>query len=936
MNLDTFSINNCFDEAVRRTQEASVMFLDFEVSYTHAFFNQLEEHAGSKDVLKHQLMNYSAVHCWEHSEGWPYKPQWQLGFYIEPKFFFFISNIEPYVEKSKEYLEILRPLLKKTKILVGQNFKFDLSILANIMEMSDEEVLLTRVHDLMTMGYSLDVSQKRFNLGMAAKRNLEIIGSSGKKYFMIDDELVDAEWKQEEEFHRTLMTERLWETIKYNREDLLITKAVYYSLLTKMRQRNVTRSLHLYDWFIPFYTLLEKNGLEVDVAKAELAFFNSAEDGQRIQYEVAALMQQLLSIVRAKKLNNKIVSKIKDKEEFERKFAFFDLEAFDFKTENGIIRKRDALYFAPTKSFFCLDVVSGSNFRELISTILADGFGYQISRTPSGNYAFQKDEISKFVVRLSLSTDANEQIIHQILDKMLQINSLKANLARVKAFYILPAKVYPDGRLHSDFKLTGTETGRLSSVRPGIMNMPFRIKALIRGAKKIVQIDLRSAEAKLFMLITQNHEILRELQTNDDTYSVIGMRVFELDEMSKKTRPVERNIMKIGVLAKMYGQSINGLAEQVKIFYDPVRWEIYQEQQKYHFIYKWKCITITNEVRAAEVDAILRSLTDLGDLTSEAKKLRATELAKLPSDCDIDQELETTVIPAYRQELGDLVDLDYFGIAVISDQRLEETINSGKYEDWVCKTFFKLDDPANSYVMSPVGLLRNHDMSSDGLVLEPLNHDAKDLVYRVLKLAYEAFFIRLETFIGSFYNNGDFVKIECRRLHAFNAFTKVFSPASRKRQIPSSLVKKMAKTLGDEELYDDIMRILSRDDTSHSYSRSAIRLAAKYRESLNLPIQGPSSFINSYIGYKSYRACIANNLDTRVVNTIHDAVHFDCADENKIDEFSKIASDVYVDMDLLEHLLEDGLKAIHPELDEFVYIPIGGDIEICDTLDEAK
>ena len=986
-NLSAFSINNQFAhvvEMVTNSKYAVDITLDFEASYTHRFFNDIQSRAGSKGAMKHFLQQHGSYHCWEHSEvSWPYMPQWQLGLYLDVfseeagesvRQFVYLSNLEPYREKSRAFLEILRLHLSR-HTLIGQNIKFDLVILTQIMGLTEEEVLTLHVHDLMTMGYALDIESKRFALDIAAKRHLADVmeGKGDGAVFKLQDGVIEVEWKQTEEFHRTLLESRFDETVDYNYKDLLITHAIYQRLQRKLQEAGVLdRVNQIYTWFIPLYTQLEMNGLLVDETRAENAFFQSAEDGLIAKLEVSQLAIEFFAILKSRGLHRRFQSEFLDKlpdgpESFTSRFKFFDFDRFELVTQNCVSRKKTKISFN-SGQYLSIDIVSGTLFFELMSTLLATCLEFYIQKTPTGKYSFQQDDIALLIDRLKVSTDPFDVLVHQLLTKMMLINSLKANLARVKAIYLLPAKMYYSHRLHSDYKLTGTETGRISSVRPGIMNLPMRIKALIKGREKIIQIDLRSAEAKLFMLLTQNREILLELQKNDDTYSVIGMRVFELDWMCKKSRPIERNIMKIGVLAKMYGQSIAGLAEQIKIYYQPVKWEIYTDRKKYHFFYKWECFK-NMESWSEQADSVAEELVRQTEKLSTALDFELRE--SVPDDKSRKKEVDEKVasdqkIAQLRVQLNELILVDYFKMAVICDKRLEDTINSGRYEDWICETFINEQDPANSRIVSPAGLIRPFDQSAASLVFE-FNHQkvAQDKVYHVLMAAYQSFFKKGVVYSGEFFaGDNEFVTVECRRLHALNAVVsdvrrgirwlrKAVERDTSESEITFKIAKRAKKIFSGisvavpEDQHDSLYsNLVSFFDLSNNcvigevFVKAAQRLAARYRESLNLPIQGMSSFLNSRIAHKTYLDCLRAKLPVKVVNTVHDANHFDHADTSLIDPFLELANAVYTDMDLLKELLDAGLQSIHPDIvargDDFVYIPIGGDPEVCDFLSEAK
>lgn len=960
MLASDFFVDKDFNGFLEDLISGAPVAFDFEISYTTNFFDTIIKNSNKVIINKHFLQQYGCKHTWVYSNeddfdtslktqntaevldvtaaqddtSQVYNPQWQLGFYVRKRFFF-VSNVEPYSETSKQFLDALRPYLSQVT-LVGQNVKFDLGILCQIMELSEREILTLCVHDLMTLGYSRNLEHKRFNLHEAALRHLKTKSDGDKHFFDIDGELVAADWKHELDWHRTPLNTRFDETVKYNREDLLITDAIYHVLSKELHELGVLPRVHqIYTWFIPLYSLIEQNGLLIDPKVSSDTYYECSEAGLLSRAQILTDTARLLANLKA---NSKAAEKLRSAE-FE-KFKFFDHEAIELRSEVTTKVSKNFTIDLDLSNTVTINTISGSLFREFLSTITAEVFNFQLNRTKTG-YAFQQDNIDEICQKLKVAKGEDSEILLNILTNMLEVNSLKANLARVYAFYLLPKGVYPDKRLHSDYKLTGTETGRLSSVRPGVMNLPMRIKKLIKGRKGFCQVDLRSAEAKLFMLFTQNAEILSELETNDDTYSVIGMRVFSLTEMSKKTRPIERNLMKIGVLAKMYGQDINGMAQQVELYYKPVRWEFALNPSKYAFAYDWECVSIP----------------------SDPKILDKIEYFKTAPKDELTDEI--------LAELSDYVTLDYFTLAERCDKKLEDTIDSGVYEDWVCKTFVNFDNLEESMLISPAGLIRNFDMSENGLFFGfALESQEKTLLHKFLLTAYKTFFINGNSFDGEYFNGKEFIKIERRRLHAFSAFIKYLRFSLRKKEkVATSKYQKTSAAdqagLTEEERKHIIALFMSKNDSlltateidealirlMHTsflmtvLSKVAQRFAARYRESLNLPVQGMSSFLNSKIAYESYLACLDNNIDAKIVNTVHDANHFDLnfdirtEDDTNLSpeylEFRDVVQKVYSDVRHVKAMLEPGLRAIHPGK-ELRFIAIGGDDEPCRTLAEAK
>lgn len=75
-----------------------------------------------------------------------------------------------------------------------------------------------------------------------------------------------------------------------------------------------------------------------------------------------------------------------------------------------------------------------------------------------------------------------------------------------KKLHFFPGKVKSDGRIHADFKLHGTTTGRLAGADPNLLNQPrgpiVRSQYKAREGKVFVEVDLNQAELRSLTLMS--------------------------------------------------------------------------------------------------------------------------------------------------------------------------------------------------------------------------------------------------------------------------------------------------------------------------------------------------------------------------------------------------------------------------------------------------
>ena len=129
-------------------------------------------------------------------------------------------------------------------------------------------------------------------------------------------------------------------------------------------------------------------------------------------------------------------------------------------------------------------------------------------------------------------------------------------------------------RVHSFFNQTGTITGRFSSSKPNVQNIPIRTDkgALIRNvfcAKDnyiLIGFDYAQVEYRLFAHSTQDETLIKIVLDGGDVHANTASAMFNvsLDEVTKDLRRKAKTI-NFGII---YGQSTYGLAQQLGISED--------------------------------------------------------------------------------------------------------------------------------------------------------------------------------------------------------------------------------------------------------------------------------------------------------------------------------------------------------------------------------
>jgi len=179
-------------------------------------------------------------------------------------------------------------------------------------------------------------------------------------------------------------------------------------------------------------------------------------------------------------------------------------------------------------------------------------------------------------------------------------------LAKLKSTYIdaLPKLVDPDtGKVHAQFNQTGTETGRLSSSRPNLQNIPVRTelgkqirKAIIPSNDDhlLIAADYSQIELRILAHLSQDKGLLKAFKKNEDIHRYTASLIFDTDE--KSVTAEMRNSAKRVNFGIIYGISTFGLANDLKVTHPEAQEFIDRYFARYPAVKKF----MDNEIKKCE------------------------------------------------------------------------------------------------------------------------------------------------------------------------------------------------------------------------------------------------------------------------------------------------------------------------------------------------
>ena len=154
---------------------------------------------------------------------------------------------------------------------------------------------------------------------------------------------------------------------------------------------------------------------------------------------------------------------------------------------------------------------------------------------------------------------------HTALNKILDY---RKNLKYLKTYvYGLYDRADSDDVIHCEFKLHGTETGRLSSANPNMQNIPRNslIKKLFiaRPGYTLIQLDYSQAELRVLAYISQDENLIECYCEGRDLHTEIQKRLFKdkYDPHNKDQRVIAKTI-NFGI---PYGRTAHGMSSKLGI-----------------------------------------------------------------------------------------------------------------------------------------------------------------------------------------------------------------------------------------------------------------------------------------------------------------------------------------------------------------------------------
>ena len=216
---------------------------------------------------------------------------------------------------------------------------------------------------------------------------------------------------------------------------------------------------------------------------------------------------------------------------------------------------------------------------------------------------------------------------HPIVGQVLEYREL----AKLKSTYTdgLQKAIGPDGRIHTSFQMTATDTGRLSSRDPNLQNIPVR-RRLGAGIRRmfvagpgnvLVDADYSQIELRLLAHISGDEAMQEAFLSGEDIHAVTAGQVFGLP-LAEVTHEL-RSRAKAVNFGIVYGISAFSLAQDIGVPQAEAKLYIDTYLAKYHGVREYMERTIAQARETGYVSTLFGRRRALPELHSSNFNLRS-------------------------------------------------------------------------------------------------------------------------------------------------------------------------------------------------------------------------------------------------------------------------------------------------------------------------
>lgn len=216
---------------------------------------------------------------------------------------------------------------------------------------------------------------------------------------------------------------------------------------------------------------------------------------------------------------------------------------------------------------------------------------------------------------------------HPIIEKIIRYRKV-AKLQNTYIEGMLP-HIEADGAIHTNFKQSLTNTGRLSSTEPNLQNIPIRTEEsreirsmfVARDVKHVlIDADYSQIELRLLAHFSQDPALLKAFDEHLDIHKQTAMKLFHVDE--NLVTPEMRRIAKIVNFGIIYGMSDYGLSEDIHVSVSEARKYIENYYTSHPYVKTYMDKVVADAKQTGFVQTYLNRIRNVLEVTSSNYMIR--------------------------------------------------------------------------------------------------------------------------------------------------------------------------------------------------------------------------------------------------------------------------------------------------------------------------
>lgn len=205
-------------------------------------------------------------------------------------------------------------------------------------------------------------------------------------------------------------------------------------------------------------------------------------------------------------------------------------------------------------------------------------------------------------------------------------------LAKIQSTYVegLLSQIHPDGKIHTRYIQTLTQTGRLSSQDPNLQNIPMHQdegkqirKAFVPSHPgwQIFDSDYSQVELRVLAHVSGDRNMQEAFKENRDIHANTAMKIFHLTDPSQVTDNMRRQA-KATNFGIVYGISDYGLSQNIGIPREQAKAFIDAYFEQYSQVKDWTEQIVKTAREQGYVETIMHRRRYLPDINAKNRNLR--------------------------------------------------------------------------------------------------------------------------------------------------------------------------------------------------------------------------------------------------------------------------------------------------------------------------